>query len=171
MASRTTLPAYDPLVQLGIGLDDEEEARPVARRATRPVPKSAPAPIPVATPEKAERDFHSVPAQEVPLSRTQLPATASRPAVEPKSRTRTEAKAPAPVQTLKLKFNARVPADIADAIRNCVVALSGPPHGMTIDSFTTEALRRELQRLKKEHNRGEDFPVRAYGPKPGRPVR
>lgn len=165
------MPAIDPLAQLGIGLDDEEDARPVARRAIRPLPKGGPAPLPGRALDGVEGDFPSVVAQEVPVSRTQLPATASRPAVEPRSRARTEGTLSAPVQTLKLKFNARVPADLADAIRNCVVALSGPPHGMTIDSFTTEALRRELQRLKKELNRGDDFPARAYGPKPGRPVR
>src|SRR5262249_38268528 len=147
------------------------EPRPVARRAIRPLPKSEPAPTADEPTKEGEGDFASETAPEVAASRAQTPATASRSAVETKSRTRSEAKAPTPVQTLKLKFNARVPADLADAIRNCVVALSGPPHGMTIDSFTTEALRRELQRLKKEHNRGEDFPTRAYGPKPGRPVR
>lgn len=71
----------------------------------------------------------------------------------------------------KEKFNCRLTPDLADAVRDCVVALSGPPERLTIDSFAAEAFRREVERLKKAHNGGKDFPRRDYAPKPGRPIK
>lgn len=70
----------------------------------------------------------------------------------------------------KEKFSCRVSADLADSVRNCVVALSGPPNRLTIDSFAHEAFRRELDRLQRVHQPGKPFAKRLYNPKPGRPV-
>lgn len=74
------------------------------------------------------------------------------------------------VASRKQKVNARIPAVLLDEVRDCVVALSGPPHGMTMDQFAEEAYRRELHRLTREHSSGKPFPARPYDPKPGRRV-
>lgn len=76
----------------------------------------------------------------------------------------------APVVTRKQKVNARISAALLDEVRDCVVALSGPPHGLTMDEFAEEAYRRELERLKRSHHAGQPFARRAYNPKPGRRV-
>jgi len=86
--------------------------------------------------------------------------------------THTPRKQPVPVEpSRKQKFNSRLAPELADAVRDCVVALSGPPERLTIDSFAAEAFRREVERLKKAHNGGRDFPPREYAPKPGRPIK
>ena len=69
-----------------------------------------------------------------------------------------------------MKFNARIPSAVAEEMRDCVVALYST-NGLTIDSLAANALRREVEQLKKQHNGGEDFPKRNHDPKPGRPVR
>ncbi len=75
-----------------------------------------------------------------------------------------------PVAARKQKVNARISPVLLDEVRDCVVALSGPPHGLTMDEFAEEAYRRELERLKRAHHAGQPFPRRAYNPKPGRRV-
>lgn len=67
------------------------------------------------------------------------------------------------------KVNARISSTLLDEVRDCVVALSGPPHRMTMDQFAEEAYRRELDRLKRQHG-GEAFERRPYNPRPGRRV-
>ena len=53
--------------------------------------------------------------------------------------TRTPPKQPVPVEpSRKQKFNSRLAPELADAVRNCVVALSGPPERLTIDSFAAD---------------------------------
>lgn len=106
-----------------------------------------------------------------PASPTRLTASRRTPS-EPVRREISEravhsASAPA---SRKQKVNARIPAALLDQVRDCVVALSGPPHGMTMDQFAEEAYRRELQRLTREHSSGHTFPARPYDPKPGRRV-
>jgi hypothetical protein len=76
----------------------------------------------------------------------------------------------APVER-RQKINARIPAALAAAVRDCVVHLSGPPHGITMDGFAEEAYRRELERLKRARYDGEAFPTRPYNPRPGRRIR
>lgn len=77
---------------------------------------------------------------------------------------------PSPVASRKQKVNARVSATLLDEVRDCVVALSGPPHGLTMDEFANEAYRRELERLKRAHQAGQPFARRPYNPKSGRRV-
>jgi hypothetical protein len=78
--------------------------------------------------------------------------------------------APSPVAARKQKVNTRVSATLLDEVRDCVVALSGAPHGMTMDQFAEEAYRRELERLKRKHREGQGFQRRPYNPRPGRRV-
>ncbi len=73
-------------------------------------------------------------------------------------------------ETRKQKVNARISAALLDEVRDCVVALSGPPHGLTMDQFAEEAYRRELERLRRTLGSGESFPRRPYNPKPGRRI-
>jgi hypothetical protein len=75
-----------------------------------------------------------------------------------------------PVRTRKQKVNARISGALLEEVRDCVVALSGPPHGLTMDGFADEAYRRELERLKRSHHSGQPFARRPYNPKPGRRV-
>jgi hypothetical protein len=77
---------------------------------------------------------------------------------------------PSQVASRKQKVNARVSATLLDEVRDCVVALSGPPHGLTMDGFAEEAYRRELERLSRSFAAGKPFPRRTYNPKPGRRV-
>lgn len=77
---------------------------------------------------------------------------------------------PTPVAARKQKVNARISAALLDEVRDCVVALSGPPHGLTMDEFAEEAYRRELERLKRAHHGGQPFARRPYNPRPGRRV-
>lgn len=99
-----------------------------------------------------------------PTSRTSAPEPRHEPvAVAPRPRV-------VRAQTSKQKVNARVSAALLDEVRDCVVALSGPPHGLTMDEFAEEAYRREIERLKRAHQGGQPFEKRAYNPRPGRRV-
>lgn len=64
-----------------------------------------------------------------------------------------------------------LPAELLDAARNAVVYLAGPPVRLTLAELAETALRRELDRLKKSHNSGKDFPPRSGELKGGRPIR
>ena len=56
------------------------------------------------------------------------------------------------------RFTVNLDAGQVEEVRAAVVALSGPPHLLTLSSFTAEAFRRELDRLQKTANRGRPFP-------------
>lgn len=146
MPSRSTLPDTDPLAQLGIGvtpLAPRESA--FARRRKKQQPRH---------PAEAESSHSSL-----------------QPKVQPRSRDlERRAAGHAAGVSGKQKLNCRIPAELADSIRDCVVALSGPPDGLTVDAFAEEAFRCELERLRRSRNAGEPFAKRPYGPKPGRRV-
>lgn len=145
MPSRSTLPDTDPLAQLGIGGVSQPRREPVvAKTSIKPKPSR---PAEPKAPEPAE------------------PKTQRRANAPERSRAR-----PAAGVSGKQKLNCRIPFELADSIRNCVVALSGPPHGLTVDAFAEEAFRRELDRLRRSQNGGEPFAKRPYDPKPGRRV-
>lgn len=56
------------------------------------------------------------------------------------------------------RLSCEVPAELLDAARNAVVALS--PTGLTLAALVAEGLGKELLRLEQEHNQGEPFPAR-----------
>jgi hypothetical protein len=144
MPRRSTLPDTDPLAQLGIGGTAPAKREPVvAKTSIKPKP-SRPADI--------------EPPRPAPQSKAQPRAKAPE-------RSRAE---PAAGVSGKQKLNCRIPFELADSIRDCVVALSGPPHGLTVNAFAEEAFRRELDRLRRSQNGGESFAKRPYDPKPGR---
>lgn len=110
MRSRSTLPETDPLAQLGIGGTLQPKREPVvARTSIKPKP--------------------SRPAEPKALQPAPEPKTQRRAKAPERSRAE-----PAVGVAGKQKLNCRIPFELADSIRDCVVALSGPPHGLTVDA-------------------------------------
>ena len=67
-----------------------------------------------------------------------------------------------------------LPVDLLNEMRNAVVALSAPPHRLTMSRLAENALRRELDRLCNERgggNTGKPFGQRADDVTRGRPIR
>ena len=75
-----------------------------------------------------------------------------------------------PPRPEKVRATFHLPADLIEEARDTVVALSGPPHRLTLAAVAEEAFRRELERLRKAHNDGKRFPMRAGELKGGRPI-
>ena len=80
---------------------------------------------------------------------------------------KTEAK---PASSPKVRATFHLPKDLLEEARDTVVALSGPPSRLTLAELAETALRREVTRLKKKHNRGEAFPPRGGDLRGGRPI-
>ena len=70
----------------------------------------------------------------------------------------------------KIRVAFHLPVEVADAARNTVYALSGPPVRLTLAALAEGALRGEIKRLEKEHNGGEPFEVRGAELVGGRPI-
>lgn len=77
---------------------------------------------------------------------------------------------PKPKKPPKVRATFHLPEDLFEECRDAVVALSGPPVRLTLAVMAESALREELARLKKAHNRGKDFPRRDEPLKGGRPI-
>lgn len=77
---------------------------------------------------------------------------------------------PKPKRPPKVRATFHLPADLFEECRDAVVALSGPPVRLTLATMAEDALRRELDRLKKEHNRGKSFQKRDEPLRGGRPI-
>jgi len=60
--------------------------------------------------------------------------------------------------------------DVLNQARDAVVYLAGYPTRLTLTQFAENAFRAELEKLKQEHNGGQDFPYRADELKGGRPI-
>jgi hypothetical protein len=60
--------------------------------------------------------------------------------------------------------------EVFEEARDAVVYLSGPPVRLTLAALAERALRRELDRLKKAHTEGKDFPRRRGRLRSGRPI-
>ena len=63
-----------------------------------------------------------------------------------------------------------LPNDLIEEARDVVVALSGPPLRLTLAAFAENALRAEIERMKRKHNGGEPFPRRQGTVRVGRPI-
>ena len=73
----------------------------------------------------------------------------------------------------KVRATFHISADLLNEVRNAVVALSGPPHRLTLAQFAEEALRDKLDQLKGDQSgrmRGRDFPQRESELRGGRPI-
>lgn len=60
--------------------------------------------------------------------------------------------------------------DLLQSARNAVVALSGPPHRMTLAALVEGALAKEIERLQKKFNDGTPFPEATAPLRQGRPI-
>lgn len=60
--------------------------------------------------------------------------------------------------------------ELGEGIRDAVMHLSGPPLHLNLSRFAERAFEAELERLRREHNGGENFPRRGEEPRPGRPL-
>jgi hypothetical protein len=77
------------------------------------------------------------------------------------------------VRPAKVRATFHLPEELMNEARNTVVALSGPPHRLTLAKLAENALRNEIERLKKERggrSRGKDFPQREDEVRTGRPI-
>lgn len=73
-------------------------------------------------------------------------------------------------KAMHVRATFHLPADLLDEARDVVVALSGPPVRLTLAGMVQNAIRSELERLRKAHNRGKPFARRDYDLKGGRPI-
>lgn len=73
-------------------------------------------------------------------------------------------------RVVKERLTVHVPVELADACKDAVVALAGPPLRLTLAALAEAALRRELERLQREHAKGKPFPKRSGELKGGRPI-
>lgn len=71
--------------------------------------------------------------------------------------------------TRKRVFSTHLPPALIEEIRDCVVALSGPPDRLTVSTMVEAALRRELTHRKRKAGR-KVFPRRRRPVRSGRPV-
>lgn len=70
----------------------------------------------------------------------------------------------------KVRATFHLSPELFEAARDAVVALSGPPHRLTLAELAENAIRRELERLQAEHNKGKVFPKRVIPLRGGRPI-
>lgn len=77
---------------------------------------------------------------------------------------------PLPQRIEKERATYHLPSALVDEVRDVVVALSGPPLRLTLASFAEKAFRTEIERLRREHNKGRPFPKREGELKGGRPI-
>lgn len=75
-----------------------------------------------------------------------------------------------PKKAAKVRATFHLSEDLFEVVRDAVVALSGPPHRLTLASFAENALRRELERVQKVENKGKPFPKRESELRGGRPI-
>ena len=91
-------------------------------------------------------------------------------ALMPPSPTRKAAPTPKPVRSRKVRATFHLTEEVFDAVRDCVVALSGPPLRLTLAGFAEDAFRLQLEALQKSANKGRPFPKREGELRGGRPI-
>jgi hypothetical protein len=96
------------------------------------------------------------------------PATEPVPVVARVRRVRASEPAPAGPRE---KITFALPKELIESCRDAVDYLSGPPVRLTLAGLVERALKRELDRLQREHGQGNPFPTRAGTLRTGRPMR
>ncbi len=71
----------------------------------------------------------------------------------------------------KTRATFHLPVALVEEARNATVALSGPPLRLTLARLVEDGVRREVERLREQHNAGAPFPTRASNLVGGRPIR
>jgi hypothetical protein len=97
-----------------------------------------------------------------------VPAEPTQPAQEDQLPERVQPTQAAKPASCRASF--QIPQQLLAAIRDAVIALSGPPERLTIARFAEEAFRHELERLQAEHNDGQPFPSTDGVVRVGRPI-
>jgi hypothetical protein len=88
-----------------------------------------------------------------------------------KSAPRHDAPAAVPSPPRKVRATFHIPEDVLEAARDAAVALSGPPHRLTLATLAETALRNEIERLRDACHDGRAFPTREPGTlRGGRPI-
>jgi hypothetical protein len=109
------------------------------------------------------------PSDRRPVLRTEPTAPPQRPTPAPvPGHPEDRSKARKPARKVRGTFS--LTRELLDEIRNAAFHLSGPPVRLTMASLAEMALRRELDRLKRLHNFGHDFPARTADLTVGRPL-
>jgi len=62
-----------------------------------------------------------------------------------------------------------VPSELLMRVKDAVAVLNGWPQQYTMARFVEEAFTAQLERLKREHNRGREFPITNRKIRTGRP--
>ncbi len=73
----------------------------------------------------------------------------------------------------KVRATFNLPYQLMEEARDTVVALSGPPHRLTLAKLVETALRAELDRLRAERGgrlKHRQFPARTEELRAGRPI-
>lgn len=71
----------------------------------------------------------------------------------------------------KVRATFHIPEALLEEARDAAVALSGPPHRLTLATLAETALRNEIERLRDEYHEGQPFPRREPGMlRGGRPI-
>jgi len=123
--------------------------------------------IPIHTVQGLDQNQGMPEAMDPPTPQAPLHATTPQPSVRRPRPTRTAASVP--MGREKITF--ALPHDLVEACRDAADFLSGPPVRMTLAALVERALRREVERLRREHHHGEDFPPRGGPLRTGRPLR
>jgi hypothetical protein len=70
----------------------------------------------------------------------------------------------------KVRATLYLSAELLNEARNAAVFLAGYPVRLTLTRLAEDALREELERLKRLYNGGRDFPERGEDLRGGRPI-
>jgi len=145
----------DVIIRGRIGGDTEEV--PVRKATGRRRTTIGEDPLDSVVPTPAEKD-----------PRVQAATKASRKGLAPRGTTpRPE---PSKKEPKKARATFHLPKELMEECRAAVVHLAGPPVRLTLAAMAEDALRKELERLKKKHNEGEPFPSSDVKLRGGRPI-
>lgn len=70
----------------------------------------------------------------------------------------------------KVRATLYLSAELLNEARNAAVFLAGYPARLTLTRLAEDAIREELERLKRMYNGGRDFPQRDEDLRGGRPI-
>ena len=149
---------------------DPPRPAPITRVGNSETPLAAPSTTGVAPVHQRTHDpaiDAHVASSEPPTTMGANPTTVASPAVthEP-----TEVRDAAGTRRKK-RETFLIPEDLANAMRNAIVHLSGPPLYYTLAEFGEHAIRNYIAELERDHNAGQPFPARPRAVRQGRPLR
>lgn len=103
---------------------------------------------------------------------TRRPTIGTNPldALMPPPRPRNAPPPPVVERPRKLRATFHLTEPLFEEVRDCVVALSGPPYRLTLAGLAEEALRDKVEALRKSANKGKPFPKRDGQIRGGRPI-